>query len=66
MSPRLDVLIRDEIRQQVSDKRLRALDASHATFESIDLDALAPWSFDLLILNTSLRAFASRPDRSAP
>lgn len=62
----LDVLIRDAIRNQVNDRRLRALDDSHAAFDAVDVDTLAPWSYDLLMLNTSLRAFAVRPDGQAP
>ena len=63
---RLDHLIHDEIRSQVSDTHLRALDDSQSAFESVDVESLAPWSYDLLMLNTSLRAFAARVDRSAP
>lgn len=62
----LDVLIRDAIRNQVNDRRLRALDDSQATFDAVDVDTLAPWSYDLLMLSTSLRAFAVRPDGHAP
>ncbi len=63
---RLDHLIHDEIRSQVSDTQLRALDDSQSAFESVDVESLAPWSYDLLMLNTSLRAFATRIDRGAP
>ena len=60
---RLDHLIHDEIRNQVSDTRLRALDDSQSAFESVDVETLAPWSYDLLMLNTSLRAFGARVDQ---
>ena len=62
---RLDHLIHDEIRNQVSDTHLRALDDSQSAFESVDVESLAPWSYDLLMLNTSLRAFAARVDRGS-